>query len=254
MAKTWDKFSDFLSRTFYEEESKPPKEVEQAAEEVEIPQLSQEEIAMFEVSISEEGQEDVVVMAQNIIKESQVESDSDEYPDICNVQTVLDTAGSDANHELVQKILLNFAKCDPVEVEKDGINRRQAIVNAIDRTKQQAAALKNEKAKDEAALVQAEKDAEVACTEAISLANTESEKAIEEEKARSAAIIAEIRQRTDAATEEAKRQREAKLESIAIQRAENEATLQKSADLVAETEKQGQSVINQIDTWLSYLK
>ena len=59
MAKTWNKFSDFLSRAFYEEESEPPKEVEQTAEEVEIPQLSQEEMAMFEVSISEESIEDI---------------------------------------------------------------------------------------------------------------------------------------------------------------------------------------------------
>ena len=254
MAKTWNKFSDFLSRAFYEEESEPPKEVEQTAEEVEIPQLSQEEMAMFEVSISEESGENITEMAQNIIKESQIESDNDEFPDICNVQTVLDTAGNDAEHELVRKILMNFVKCDPTDLEKDGTKRRQLILDAIEHTKQQAANLKAEKARDEEALIQAEKDAEVACTEAISIANIESEKAIEEEKARSAAIIAEIRQRTDAATEEAKRQREAKLESIAIQRTENEATLQKSANLVAETEKQGQTVISQIDMWLSYLK
>lgn len=254
MAKTWDKFSDFLSRTFYEEESEPPKEVEQMEEEVETPQLSQEEMAMFEVSISEESGENVTEMAQNIIRESQIESDNDEFPDICNVQTVLDTAGVNAEHELVRKILMNFVKCDPADLEKDGTKRRQLILDAIEHTKQQAASLKAEKARDEEFLIQAEKDAEVACTEAISLANTESEKAIEEEKARSAAIIAEIRQRTDTATEEAKRQREAKLESIAIQRTENETTLQKSANLVAETEKHGQTVISQIDMWLSYLK
>ena len=77
---------------------------------------------------------------------------------------------------------------------------------------------------------------------------------IEEEKRRSAAIIAEIRQRTDDATAAAKQQRDETLGILSAQRAENEAVLRNSAALVAETEKQGQVVMNQIDEWLSYLK
>lgn len=243
------KFSKFLNRLLYDEEKeKNPEEMQE-----EMPKLTQEEMATFEISMSEEGEENITEMANKIIVDSQLESDNDEYPDISNVQSVLDTTGVDAEHGLVRNILTNFAHCDPAELEKDGIARRQAIENAIEHTKQQAAALKAEKANDEQALIQAEKDAEAACTEAISQANIESEKAIEEEKARSAAIIAEIRQRTDSATEEAKKQRDATLESIAMQRAENQAALQKSANLVVETEKQGQIVINQINTWLEYL-
>lgn len=239
------KFTDFLNRILYEEGSTVAQET---------PNLTQEEMATFEASMSEESGENVSEIAQRIIMDSQMEADNDEYPDICNVQSVLDTAGVDANHELICKILMNFANCDPAELEKDGLSRRQAILNAIEQTKQQAAALKTEKANNEQALAQAEREAEAACTEAISQANIESERAIEEEKARSAAIIAEIRQRTDAAAEAAKQQRDTTLESIAAQRAENEAALHKSANLVAETERQGQIVINQIDTWLSYLK
>lgn len=240
------KFSNFLNRLLYDEEK------ERTPEE-ETPEVTQEEIATFEISMSEEGEESITEMANKIIVDSQLESDNDEYPDISNVQSVLDTTGVDADHSLIRNILTNFAHCDPAELEKDGIARKQAIENAIEHTKQQAAALKAEKANDEQTLIQAEKDAEAACTEAISQANIESEKAIEEEKARSAAIIAEIRQRTDSATEEAKMQRDATLESIAMQRAENQTALQKSANLVAETEKQGQIVINQINTWLEYL-
>lgn len=247
------KFKDFLNRVFYEEGNTPSEEQQELPLE-EVPTLSPEEMATFEASISEEDEENVAEMAQKIIMDSQINSDNDEYPDICNVQDALDTVGVDVNHELICNVLRNYAHCDPAELEKDGINRKQAILNAIEQTKQQAAALKTEKVNDEQALIQAEKDAEAACTEAIAQANAESEKAIEEEKARSAAIIAQIRQNTDLATDEAKQQRDSTLESIAQQRAENEAALHKSANLVAETEKQGQAVINKIDTWLSYLK
>lgn len=247
------KFSNFLSSLLYEnDEEKTTATTE--VEEVPPPELTQEDIATFEVSMSAEGEEDIVEMAKKIIVDSQTESDNDEFPDISNVQSVLDTAGTDADHELICKILMNFVHCNPADLEQDGIKRRQAIMDAIEQTKQKSLVLKNEKADEEQALVQAEKDAEVACREAISQANIESERAIEEEKARSAAIIAEIRQRTDSATENAKQQRDATLESIAVQRAENEAVISKSNALVSETEKQGQIVISKIDTWLGYLK
>lgn len=238
------KFKDFLNRTLYEEggESKTP-------------QLTPEEIENYETSMAASNDEaNIVEMAKKIIADSQVASDNDEFPDISNVQSVLETAGTDASHDLICKILINFAHCNPEELEKDGVNRRQAINDAIEQTRQQAAALKAEKAAEEQSLVEAERAAETACSEAIAKANAESEKAIEEERARSAAVIAEIRRRTDEATETAKQEREATRETIAAQRAENEATLTRSANLVAETEKQGQVVINQINDWLGYLK
>ena len=238
------KFKDFLNRALYEEggESKEP-------------QLTPEEIENYEASMTTaEGEESIAEMARKIIADSQEVSDNDEFPDISNVQSVLETAGTDASHELIRKILVNFAHCNPEDLEKDGINRRQAINEAIEQTRQQAAALKAEKTAEEQSLVEAERAAEKACSDAIAKANAESEKAIEEERARSAAIIAEIRKRTDEATEAAKQEREATRESIAVQRAENEATLTRSANLVAETEKQGQVVINQINDWLGYLK
>lgn len=240
----FSKFADFLNRVLYEEGSTAPTDTA----------LTEEEKAEFEVAIATASDESVAEMACKIIAESQIESDNDQYPDISNVQSVLDTAGIDADHELIRKILKNFVHCDPAELEQDGITRRQAILNAIEQTRQQAAALKSEKATDEETLAQEERDAETACTEAISQANQDSERAIEEEKARSAAIIAEIRKNTDAATEAAKQQRNATLESIATKRAENEEALRKSASLVAETERQGNIVIGQIDTWLGYLK
>lgn len=239
------KFTDFLNRFLYEEGENTP---------TDAPTVTPEEMATYEASVSEEGGENIVEMAKKIIADSQVASDNDEFPDISNVQSVLDTTGTEASHELIRNILTNFAHCDPAELEQDGITRKQAILAAIEQVKQQAAALKVEKANDEQSLAQAERDAEAACTAAISEANIASEQAIEEEKARSAAIIAEIRKNTEAATEAAKQQRDVTLQEIAAQRADNEAALRNSAELVAETERQGQPVINQIDTWLGYLK
>ncbi|MBQ7360726.1 MAG: hypothetical protein IJW20_03800 [Clostridia bacterium] len=238
------KFAEFLNRFLYEDGGNTETET----------QATPEEMANFEASVSETGGEDVVEMAKKRIADSQVEADSDELPDISNVQSVVETTGADASHELIRNILTNFAHCDPAELEKDGIKRKDAILAAIEQVKNQATILKQEKAADEQNLAQAERDAEAACTEAISQANLASEQAIEEEKARSAAIIAQIRKDTEAATEAAKQQRDATLESIAGQRAENEAALRKSAALVAETEKQGQMVIAQILEWLNYLK
>lgn len=246
------KFTDFLNRFFYEDGTTSAEEVKPSEEGK--PELTQEAMAEFEVAISDEGGESVTERAKKIIEESQAESDNDEYPDICNVQSVLDNTGVDADHELIRKILLNYEHCDPKALETDGNGRKQAILTAIEQTKQKAAALKSEKAQDEQNLLQAEKDAETVCTETISQANIDSERAIEEEKARSAAIIAEIRKRTDEAAEAAKQQRDDTLQSIAAQRAENEAALRKADELAAETEKHGQTIINQIDLWLSYLK
>lgn len=252
----FNRFTDFMNRVFFEEES---------TEVTELPEITDEEKAKFEATMSDEKTENVTEMAQKIISESQVESDNDEYPDISVVQSVLDSVGADANHTVIRNVLTNFAKCEPEAVEKDGNNRKIAIQNAIEQIKKQSEALRAEKIADEESLSQAEKQAEASCTEAIAQANIASEQAIEAEKARlaaaieaekerSATIIAEIRQSTDAATEEAKQQRSTTLESIAAQRAENEAALQKSANLEAEIERQGQIIINQIDEWLSYLK
>ena len=250
-----NKFSSFLTRIFYEEgdgEPAPESTVEEKQEEV--PEVTQEEVATFEATISEEGEENVTEMAKKVIIDSQIESDNDDFPDISNVQAVLDSVGTDVNHDVIKNVLKNLVHCEPTELEKDGIGRRQAVLSAIEKIKQKDAALKSEKANDEQSLIKAEKDAEVACTAAISQANLESEQAIEEEKRRSAAIIAQIRQNTDVATEAAKKERDETLESIAAKRAENEKTLRKSAALMAEIEKQGQTIINQIDIWLSYLK
>ena len=238
-------FKDFISRALYEEEPAP---------EAEASEPSPEEMATFEASMSEENGENVTEKAQAIIEDSQVESDNDEWPDISNVQTALDTAGSGENHELIRRILVNYARCNPDDLEKDGIKRRQAIMDAIQRTQQQAAALKAEKASEEQALLQAEREAEATCTAAINQANIECEQAIQEAKKQLAEIIANVRQKADDATVAAKQKRDETLETLSAQRAENEAVIRNSAALVAETEKYGQSVINQIDEWLSYLK
>lgn len=245
------KFTDFLNRVFYENASAETPEV---PETLETENLTQEEMATFEASMSEEYDEDVTQMAQRIIADSQIEFDNDEYPDISNVQSVLDTVGTKAEPEMIRKCLKNFLNCEPDDLEKDGIGRKQAILNAIEKIKQQAVALKAEKANDEQTLLQTEKDAETACTEAISQALTESEKAIEEEKARSAEIIAEIRRKAELATEEAKQERDTTLESISAKRAENETALKKSNNLVTETERQGQLVIDQVNALLKYLQ
>ena len=236
------KFGEFLNRVLYEEGA------------TEASEVSQEEMATFEAAVAESTGENASAKAQQIITDSQLDSDNDEYPDISNVQAVLDTAGSNASNEMIQKILKNFAHCEPAELEKDGINRKQAIMDAIEQVKQQAAALKAEKAADEQALVDAERAAESACSEAIAKANADSERAIDEERARSAAAINEIRLRTDEAAEAAKQERDATRESIAAKRSENETALKNSANLVAEIERQGQIVIDQIDLWLGYLK
>ncbi len=239
------KFTEFLNRFLYEEGANAS---------TETPQVTPEEMASFEASMSEDGGEDVIEMAKKIITDSQAEADSDNLPDISNVQSVLATTGTEASHELIRNILTNLVHCDPAELEKDGIKRKDAILKAIEQVRQQANALKKEKAADEQDLIQAERNAEAACTEAISQANVASEQAIEEEKARSAAIIAEIRKNTEAATEAAKQNRDATLEEIAAKRSENEAVLRNSANLLAETEKHGQMVVSEIEKLLSYLQ
>ena len=137
-------FKDFLTRAFYEEESTPTPEAESS-------EPTPEEMATFQASMSEGDGENVSEIAQNIIAESQVESDNDQYPDISHVQTALDTAGSGENHELIRRILVNYARCNPDDLEKDGLKRRQSVLNAIEHTKQQAATLKAEKAAEEQA-------------------------------------------------------------------------------------------------------
>ena len=239
------KFGEILNKLLYVEGGAP--EAEDAA-------VTPEEMEAFEESMATAADgDDVTLIAKKIIADSQAEADSDEYPDISIVESVLETAGTDAPHELIRKILLNFAHCNPDDVEKDGVKRREYIQEAINQTKQRAEALKAEKNQDEQSLIEAERAAEATCTAAITQANEDSEKAIEAEKARSAAIIEEIRQRTDAATEEAKKARDTTLESIAAQRAENADAIRKATNLVAETEKHGMNVINQINTWIDYL-
>lgn len=245
------KLADFINRVFYENGGT---EVTKTQETEETLNLTQAEMASFEASMSEENDEDVTQMAQRIIADSQIEFDTDECPDICKVQSVLDTVGTDAEPEMIRKCLKNFLNCEPDDLEKDGMGRKQAILNAIEKVKQQAAVLKSEKANDEQTLLQAEKDAETSCTEAISKLLSESDQAIEEEKARSAEIIAEIRRNADIATESAKQERNATLEGIAAKRTENEVALKKSANLVAEIERQGQVVIDQVNALLKYLQ
>ena len=236
-------FKDFLSRLLYEEKST-----------TEFTESTTEEMAEFEASVSEQNCEDVSERAKAIITDSQIEADNDEYPDISNVQTALETAGSSENHELIRRMLINYAGCNPDELEKDGVKRKEAIQKAIADTKQQADTLKATKAKEEAALKEAEKNTEAAYTEAINQANVACEQAIEEEKQRSAAIIAEIRQKADDATAAAKQERDERLEALSLQRNENEALLRNSNALVVEIEAHGNLVIKQIDEWLSYLK
>lgn len=239
-------FKDFLSKILYEGEN---------TENPEKPEVTAEEMANFEQSMTTqtEGGEDIVAMAQKIIFDSQAASDADEYPDISNVQTVLETAGEGADNELIKRILVNFMNCSPEDLLKDGNLRKEAILTAIEQTRQQSAALSAAKAEEEQGLVQAERDAEAACTAAISQANTESERLIQEEKERSAQIIAEIRKQTEDATIAAKELRDSTLQSIADQRAENETAIRNSAALVAETEKHGNTIIAQVEAWIQRL-
>lgn len=244
------RFKEFLTNVFYQDENVAREETEK---------LDKEDVAAFEESLEtvsdETMSEDVVEKARKIILDSQINSDNDEFPDISNIQTVLDTvAGNQFDNELIKKLLINLLHLEPDGLEKDGNGRRQAILDVINKTKEYVISLKEEKSKDEQNLIQAEKDAESNYTEAVTKANAESERQIEEEKARSAAIIADIRRKTEEATEAAKQVREETLNTIAAHRNENEAEIRKVTALSEETEKQGQAIINQIDIWLGYLK
>lgn len=237
-------FKKFLNQVLYEEAPTPE-------EKSSIP--TPEEMEAFETTMATTGGDDVTEMARTIIADSQVDSDNDEFPDISNVQNALETAGSGENHELIRRILVNYGGFDPADLEKDGVKRRQAIVDAITRVQQQDVALKASKADEEQSLTQAEKAAETSCTEAITQANVACEEAIEAEKQRSAAIIASIRQKAEDDTQAAKQARDETLAALAAQRSDNDAALRKSAALVAEVENQGNIVISKIDELLGYL-
>ena len=212
-----------------------------------------EEMQTFEATIASGGApENIKAQAQAIIMESQADSDSDEYPDISNVQTALDTAGSGENKELIIRIL-SFGGFTPEALKQDGVKRRQAIVDAVQRIVQQNAALKQAKDADDQAIAQAESDAETAYTEAINAANTACAQAIEEEKRRSAEIIEGIRRRAEDESAAAKQQRDDTLAELANRHSENDTARAQSAALAAETDAQSKVVITKIDEWLSYL-
>ncbi len=252
MAKIGD-FSNFMHRLFYEDDE-PKAEIEVTeTPQPEQTELSEEEVAEFEESVSTESTENIPEKAKKIIIDSQIASDNDEYPDISNVETVLMSVGDSCNTEMIQKILINVSGLNLEGLKTDGSIRKQAILDAIAQMREKTTALRDAKAQEEQALVQAEKDIESACTAAISEANSASEKAIEEEKARSATVIAEIRNRTEQETAAAHEQRDLALKDIAKQRSENESAVRNATDLMSETEKQGNVIINQIDKWLSCL-
>ena len=236
-------FKKFLEKTLFVEDSTPGTN--------EVP--TAEEMQTFEATIASGGApEDIKAQAQAIIMESQADSDSDEYPDISNVQTALDTAGSGENKELIVRIL-SFGGFTPEALKLDGVKRRQAIVDAVQRIVQQNAALKQAKDADDQAIAQAESDAETAYTEAINAANTACAQAIEEEKRRSVEIIEGIRRRAEEESAAAKQQRDDTLAELANRHSENDTARAQSAALAAETDAQSKVVLTKIDEWLSYL-
>lgn len=237
-------FKKFLEKTFLEEDTTTGTENAPTAEEMQT----------FEATIASGGNsEDIKAMAQGIIAESQMDSDNDEFPDISNVQNALDTAGSGDNKELILRILVNYGGFDPVALKQDGIKRRQAILDAIQRIQQQDAALKQAKDAEDQEIAQAESAAETACTDAINAANNACTQAIEEEKRRSAEIIAGIRQKAEDDAAAAKQLREDTLAELATRRADNDTARTQSAALAVETSTQGNLVISKIDEWLGYL-
>lgn len=238
-------FKKFLEKTFLEEEPTTGTENVPTAEEIQT----------FEATVASGGNtEDIKAMAQAIIAESQMDSDNDEFPDISNVQNALDTAGSGDNKELILRILVNYGGFDPAALKQDGIKRRQAILDAIQRIQQQDAALKQAKDAEDQEIAQAESAAETACTDAINAANNACTQAIEEEKRRSAEIIAGIRQKAEDDAAAAKQLREDTLTELATRRADNDTARIQSAALAAETSAQGNLVISKIDELLSYLE
>lgn len=239
------KFKAFLEKTFFEDET--PSSAETA--------LTEEEMQTFEVTVESGGTtEDIKAMAQGIIAESQLDSDSDELPDISNVQTALETAGSGDNKELILRILINYGGFDPAALKQDGIKRRQAIVDAIQRIERQDATLKQAKDADDQEIAQAKVAAETACTEAINAANTACTQAIEEERRRSEEIIAGIRKKAEEDAAAAKQLRDDTLTKLDNRGADNDVARTQSSALTEETKLQGDAVIKQIDIWLGYLE
>lgn len=237
-------FKKFLEKTFLEEDTTTGAD--------EVP--TAEEMQTFEATIATGGTpEDIKAQAQAIITDSQADSDSDEFPDISNVQTALDTAGSGDNKDLIIRIL-SFGGFTPEALKLDGVKRRQAIVDAVQRIIQQNAALKQAKDADDQAIAQAESEAETAYTEAVNAANTACAQAIEEEKRRSAEIIEGIRKKAEKDTAAAKQTRDDTLTELANRHSENDTARTQSAALAAETDAQGKIVIAKIDEWLSYLE
>lgn len=243
-----EKAKSFMNRTFYEN---PDEEAETTTATEEEAKAYADEVAAVADS---EMEEDLSKTAEKIIADFLASLNGDEKSDISKVQFVLDTTGTDVDHKMFQKILINLVGCQPEDLEKDGVSRQEAIRKMLEKKRVLADQYKAESTATEQSLLQDERDAEAACNKAISDANAESERLIEEEKKRSAEAIAEIRKQADVATEEAKSQRDATLTEVARKRSFNDESLKRSVALMSEIERQSQAEIDKIEAWLSFLK
>lgn len=236
-------FKKFLEKAFLEEETTPGTN--------DVP--TEEDMQSFEATVtSGESSEDITVQAQAIIQDSQAAFDADEFPDISRVQDALNTAESD-DKKLILRII-TYGGFDPAGLKQDGINRRQAITDAIQRINQQNETLKQAKDADDLAIAEAESAAETEYTTSVTDINNQAAKLIEDEKRRSAEIIAGIRQKAEEDTAAAKKLREDTLEELSARRTDNDTARDNSAALAAAVEASGKTVISQIDNWMSYLE
>ena len=236
-------FKTVLNKLFYEE----------TTDKGDSPTPTAEEQEAYAAAVTSDGS-DIVEQARQFIINSQMTCDTDELPDISHVLNAVKTAGSGENHELIRRMLQNLMGMNPEDLKQDGLNRRDAILKAIEAVKAQDTTCRTEKADAEKALRQAETDAGATCTQKITEINTACEAAINEIKRQADEQIAALRQKSEEDTTAAKQERDKALESIAEQRSINEADLRKSAQYVEAVEQEGNAAITKLNELLSYIK
>ena len=119
-------FKTVLNKLFYEEPTGKENPPTPTAEEQEA----------YAAAVTSDGS-DIVEQARQFIINSQITCDTDELPDISHVLNAVETAGSGEDHELIRRMLQNLMSMNPDDLKQDGLNRKEAILKAIEAVKAQ---------------------------------------------------------------------------------------------------------------------
>ena len=191
--------------------------------------------------------------AKSIIDDATSIFDPKSY--IGQVQEVLDLVGTDAEKDVIKKVLARIMQCESIEdLFADAEDRSKAILNAMKSTNANYENVKKETAKEEVVLKEAESEAEKRYTDSVNAINKDTESAIEEQRRICDEAIERLRKEAESAISSAKEERDFELQSISESRNNNESSLKTSVALAKEVEKVGTEIVTKINYWLEFIK